>query len=87
MGKTLTYSAINPSIDQVDNSAINPSIDQVDNRTQSLDMNERKKEDEIDGNLPLGGAEHKPNSNCSLYVVRYSCDVTDAILIPLPYNE
>jgi hypothetical protein len=22
-----------------------------------------------------------------LYVVRYSCDVTDAILIPLPYNE
>jgi hypothetical protein len=21
------------------------------------------------------------------YVVRYSCDVTDAILIPLPYNE
>jgi hypothetical protein len=23
----------------------------------------------------------------SFYVVRYSCDVTDAILIPLPYNS
>jgi hypothetical protein len=23
----------------------------------------------------------------SFYVVRYSCDVTDAILIPLPHNE
>jgi hypothetical protein len=27
------------------------------------------------------------NGLSTFYVVRYSCDVTDAILIPLPYNE